>query len=159
MLLVVAVVAGLAALLTALLLTNIFERKLEARTPILRVVELDDQTTDPAEWGKNFPVHYEDYLRTADMEQTLYGGSEAIPNHPTDRDPRNVVSKSKLGTIPHLKRMWAGYAFATDFREERGHAYIARGPGLHASSGRRTAGNLHPLPRLHLRADESARRR
>ncbi len=25
---------------------------------------------------------------------------------------------------PRLKTMWAGYAFATDFREERGHAYM-----------------------------------
>jgi nitrite reductase (cytochrome c-552) len=26
--------------------------------------------------------------------------------------------------IPQLKRMWAGYAFAVDFREARGHAYM-----------------------------------
>jgi nitrite reductase (cytochrome c-552) len=120
----VAVVSGALCLFVAYMLTNIFERKQEARDPIVRVVEIDDTVSDPAEWGKNFPTHYEDYLKTADMEQTLYGGSEAIPRSPSGEDPRNVVSKSKLGTIPQLKRMWAGYAFAKDFREERGHAYM-----------------------------------
>ncbi|NIV49386.1 MAG: ammonia-forming cytochrome c nitrite reductase subunit c552 [Gammaproteobacteria bacterium] len=123
-LLLVAVVSGLVCFAVAMLLTNIFERKQEALSTFARVVEIDDDTADPEQWGKNFPQHYDDYLKTADMEQTLYGGSEAIPNVPSDEDPRNVVSKSKLGTIPQLKRMWAGYAFAKDFREERGHAYM-----------------------------------
>jgi nitrite reductase (cytochrome c-552) len=123
-LLVVAIVSGLVCFAVAMLLTNIFERKQEALSTFALVVEIDDDTPDPELWGKNFPQHYDDYLKTADMEQTLYGGSEAIPNVPSDEDPRNVVSKSKLGTIPQLKRMWAGYAFAKDFREERGHAYM-----------------------------------
>jgi nitrite reductase (cytochrome c-552) len=123
-LLLIAFVSGLVCFAVAMLLTNIFERKQETLSTFARVVEIDDDTSDPEVWGKNFPQHYEDYLKTADMEQTMYGGSEAIPNVPSDEDPRNVVSKSKLGTIPQLKRMWAGYAFATDFREERGHAYM-----------------------------------
>lgn len=124
MLVAVALVSGTVCFLVALLLTNIFTRKQEARVPLVRVVEIDDDTTDPAEWGKNFPLQYDDYLKTVDMQQTLYGGSEALPRVPTEADPRNVVSKSKLGTIPQLRRMWAGYAFSTDFREERGHAYM-----------------------------------
>jgi nitrite reductase (cytochrome c-552) len=35
-----------------------------------------------------------------------------------------VVAQSRLEEDPRLKTMWAGYAFATDFREERGHAYM-----------------------------------
>ena len=120
----VAAAAALASMFTAFMLVNIFDRKQEARASIVQVVDLDDDIADPAEWGKNYPIHFEDYLRTADMEQTLYGGSEAIPNLPSSRDPRNVVSKSKLDTIPQLRRMWAGYAFSKDFREERGHAYM-----------------------------------
>jgi nitrite reductase (cytochrome c-552) len=123
-LLLVAIVSGLVCFAVAMLLTNIFERKQEARATFARVVEVTDDTPDPELWGRNFPQHYDDYVKTADMEQTLYGGSEAIPNVPSDEDPRNVVSKSKLGAIPQLKRMWAGYAFAKDFREERGHAYM-----------------------------------
>ncbi|MEM1063299.1 MAG: ammonia-forming cytochrome c nitrite reductase subunit c552, partial [Planctomycetota bacterium] len=122
----VAVVSGAACFAIAMLLTNIIERKAEGRIAAVgtRVVAIDDDTTDPAVWGQNWPLHYDDYVKTTEMVQTLYGGSEAVPNVPTDEDPRDVVSKSKLETIPQLVRMWNGYAFAKDFREERGHAYM-----------------------------------
>jgi nitrite reductase (cytochrome c-552) len=121
---VTAVVAALAAAGGAALLVNILERKQEARNPFYRVVELDDETTDPALWGKNFPLQYDLYLRTVDQTRTRFGGSEAVPKTPTNADPRSVVAQSRLEEDPRLKLMWAGYAFATDFREERGHAYM-----------------------------------
>ena len=34
------------------------------------------------------------------------------------------MAQSRLEEDPRLKTMWAGYAFAVDFREERGHAYM-----------------------------------
>lgn len=123
-LLLVAILSAGACFAIVALLTNIFERKQEARTTVMRVVEIDDDTDDPAVWGKNFPLQYDDYLKTADMIQTTYGGSEAIPRVPTDEDPRDIVSRSKLEMIPQLKRMWAGYAFSKDHREKRGHAYM-----------------------------------
>ena len=115
---VLATVFGLA------LLVNIFQRKQEARNPFFRVVELNDDTVDPAVWGKNFPLQYDDYLKTTDQVRTRYGGSEAEPRTPTQADPRSVVAQSRLEEDPRLKTMWAGYAFAKDFREERGHAYM-----------------------------------
>src|SRR5512133_3194499 len=124
--LIIALVAGafaLAAVLAAALLVNIAERKSEAKNPVVRVVELNDDVEDPAVWGKNFPIEYDLYKRTTDMLRTKYGGSEAIPHTPTPQDPRTKTSQSKTDADPRLKTMWAGYAFATDFREERGHAY------------------------------------
>lgn len=106
------------------LLINIFQRKIEARQTFFQVVELNDETTDPAIWGKNFPLQYESYLKTTDMTHTKYGGSEAFPHIPTKEDPRTEVSIQKLDQDPRLKTMWAGYAFSVDFREERGHAYM-----------------------------------
>jgi nitrite reductase (cytochrome c-552) len=106
------------------LLISVFERKQEARNPFFRVVNLDDETTDPEVWGKNFPMQYDAYKRTTDMVRTRFGGSEALPRTPTDADPRSIVAQSKLEEDPRLKAMWAGYAFARDFREERGHAYM-----------------------------------
>ena len=106
------------------LLVNIFQRKQEARNPFFRVVELTDDTVDPSIWGKNFPLQYDDYLKTTDQIRTRYGGSEAEPRTPTQADPRSVVAQSRLEEDPRLKTMWAGYAFAKDFREERGHAYM-----------------------------------
>ena len=118
------VIATFAAVGALALLMNIFERKQEAKYPFFRAVELTDDTTDPAIWGKNFPQHYEDYKRTVDQVRTRYGGSEALPRTPTEADPRSVVAQSKIEEDPRLKKMWAGYAFARDFREERGHAYM-----------------------------------
>jgi nitrite reductase (cytochrome c-552) len=113
-----------ATVLGLALLVNIFQRKQEARNPFFRVVELNDDTVDPSVWGKNFPLQYDDYLKTVDQVRTRYGGSEAEPRTPTQADPRSVVAQSRLEEDPRLKTMWAGYAFAKDFREERGHAYM-----------------------------------
>ena len=116
--------AAIVTLALVALLTNIFERKQEARNPFYRVVELTDTTVDPAVWGRNFPQQYDDYRKTVDMVRTRYGGSEATPRTPTAADPRSIVAQSRLEKDPRLKEMWAGYAFARDFREERGHAYM-----------------------------------
>jgi nitrite reductase (cytochrome c-552) len=116
--------AVLATIVGVALLMNIFERKQEARNPFYRVVELTDDTEDPAVWGKNFPLQYDDYKRTVDQVRTRFGGSEAEPRTPTKADPRSIVAQSKIEEDPRLKVMWAGYAFAKDFREERGHAYM-----------------------------------
>ncbi len=106
------------------LLTNIFERKQEARNPFYRVVELTDTTEDPAVWGKNFPLQYDDYRKTVDQVRTRYGGSEAIQQTPDSADPRSIVAQSRLEEDPRLVTLWSGYAFSKDFREERGHAFM-----------------------------------
>jgi nitrite reductase (cytochrome c-552) len=104
------VVAALMAVLIAALLINIFERRQEARNPYLRFVDVDEDTTDPAAWGVNWPRQHESFLRTVDYERTRYGGSDAIP-------------RQKLDQYPWLRLMWAGHAFSLDYRESRGHAY------------------------------------
>jgi nitrite reductase (cytochrome c-552) len=124
LLLAVVAIAALAGAGATALLVNIFERKQEAKNPFYRVVELDEETEDPAVWGKNFPLQYDGYKRTVDQTRTRYGGSEAVPRTPTGADPRSVVAQSRLEEDPRLKRLWAGYAFAVDFREERGHAFM-----------------------------------
>jgi nitrite reductase (cytochrome c-552) len=116
--------AGLAAFGAIALLVSIFERQQEAREPFFRVAEITDTTVDPAVWGRNFPYQYDAYRRTVDQVRTRFGGSEALPRTPTDADPRSVVAQSRLEEDPRLRSMWAGYAFAVDFREERGHAYM-----------------------------------
>ena len=118
-----AVTTVVAGGLTALLL-NVAEHKQEAKNPFFRVVDLADDTENPETWGKNFPLQYDGYARTTDQQRTKYGGSEAMPRTPTQADPRSVVAQSRLEEDPRLKTMWAGYAFAVDFREERGHAYM-----------------------------------
>jgi len=93
------------------LLVSIFGRKQEARTPFVRVVEVDEATTDPEPWGANWPRQHDEYLRTVDSTHTRYGGSSAMPAQLLDEEP-------------WLRRLYAGYAFALDYREARGHAYM-----------------------------------
>lgn len=119
-----AIITALIAAGAFALLANIIERKQESRNPFFRVVELTDETEDPAVWGKNFPLQYDGYLRTVDQTRTKFGGSEAMPQTPSEADPRSIVAQSRLEEDPRLKTMWAGYAFSKDFREDRGHAYM-----------------------------------
>jgi len=101
--------AGIAALLL-----NIMERKREAAAPDVRLVEVNENTTDPAVWGVNWPRQYGTYQLTALATRTRFGGhggSESLPAEKIERDP-------------WLKRMFLGYAFSIDYRDRRGHAYM-----------------------------------
>jgi nitrite reductase (cytochrome c-552) len=112
-LLALVLVAIATAGVTALLI-NIFERKAEERTPYVRLVEVGEDDTDPAKWGKNWPAQYDSYQRTAITTRTRFGGhggNEALPEEKIERDP-------------WLKRMFLGYAFSIDYRDRRGHAYM-----------------------------------
>jgi len=108
------VVAALAGAGVTAMLLSVQEHKVAARTPFVRVVEVDDDTTDPAVWGQNWPRQYETYQLTALSTRTRFGGhggSEALPEQKIERDP-------------WLRRMFAGYAFSIDYRDRRGHAYM-----------------------------------
>lgn len=106
---VVLLVALVATAGVTFTLVTMFEHKQDARSPYLRIVDLNEVSVDPALWGLNWPHHFEQYKLTAGDE--FYGGSEAMP-------------QSKLDQSPWLKRLFAGYAFSIDYREARGHAYM-----------------------------------
>ncbi|HZO09139.1 MAG TPA: ammonia-forming cytochrome c nitrite reductase subunit c552 [Myxococcota bacterium] len=98
----------------AALLVNIAERKAEGRARFVRLVEVGEDTTDPAVWGVNWPRQYDSYRLTALPTRTRFGGhggSEALPAEKLERDP-------------WLERIFRGYAFALDYRDRRGHAYM-----------------------------------
>ncbi|NJK90018.1 MAG: ammonia-forming cytochrome c nitrite reductase subunit c552 [Myxococcales bacterium] len=122
--LLILLAAAAGAFVATAVLVDIFEKKQEGTKPFFTVVAIDDDTADPAVWGKNFPLQYDSYLRTTDMERTKWGGSESVRKDPTPGDPRSVTSQSKIEEDGQLKRMWLGYGFSKDFREERGHAYM-----------------------------------
>jgi nitrite reductase (cytochrome c-552) len=100
---------AIATVLVLLLWQNILDRKEEARHSYFKVVELTEDTIDPAEWGKNFPRQYESYRRTVDTERTRHGGSDAY---------------QKLDEDSRWRTLFQGYSFSADYREERGHAYM-----------------------------------
>jgi nitrite reductase (cytochrome c-552) len=95
--------------LTTFLLFNVRDRKEEGKEVSFRLADLSEETIDPAIWGRNFARQYDGYKRTVDTVRTHFGGSEAF---------------DKLESEPALKRIFAGYAFSIDYREERGHAFM-----------------------------------
>ncbi len=107
---VLVVVAGLTAGLTALLV-SIFQHKQEARNPYVRFVAVTRETTSAEAWRKNWPRQYDGYQRTVEATKTNFGGGDADP-------------KQKAAADPWLTRMFAGYAFALDFHDRRGHQYM-----------------------------------
>ncbi|HTN53512.1 MAG TPA: ammonia-forming cytochrome c nitrite reductase subunit c552 [Anaeromyxobacter sp.] len=117
--LLIALVAGVFALVAvgvAALLVNIAERKQEAKHAYVKLVEVGENDVDPARWGTNWPREFDGYKRTAEPTSTKYGGaagaSEAQP------------APEKAVRDPWLKRIFAGYLFAVDYRDRRGHAYM-----------------------------------
>ena len=107
--------SSVGTVLIAWTLVVMFGRKQEARSPYVRLVEVNELSTDPSPWGRNWPSQYEGYLATAG--DRFYGGSSAL-------------TQSKLESHPWLKRLYAGYAFSIDYREARGHAYMLYDQGV-----------------------------
>jgi nitrite reductase (cytochrome c-552) len=116
--LLVALVAGVFALVAvgvAALLVNIAERKQEARQAFVKLVDVGEDDVDPARWGKNWPREYDGYLRTAEPSGTKYGGAA--------KASEGAPAPEKAERDPWLKRIFAGYLFAVDYRDRRGHAF------------------------------------
>ncbi|MEO8585769.1 MAG: ammonia-forming cytochrome c nitrite reductase subunit c552 [Acidobacteriota bacterium] len=117
--LLVALVAGvflLVALVAAALLVNIAERKQEAKNSTVRLADVTENDVDPAKWGTNWPREYDGYKRTSEPSHTKYGGGYG--------GAEGVVPPQKAARDPWLTRIFAGYLFAVDYRDRRGHAFM-----------------------------------
>ena len=83
------VIVAIATASVTALLVNMVERQTEAKQTFVRLAEVTEDTTDPAEWGINFPKQYDSYLRTAEATRTRFGGhggSEALPEQKIERN-------------------------------------------------------------------------
>lgn len=92
-----------------LLASSITERR--AEEPLTAKPQVELAKFDPRNevWGKNFKPEYESWLRTAEGDfKSKYNGNAMIDM--LEVDPRLVV-------------MWAGYGFAKDYNQGRGHAH------------------------------------
>ncbi len=95
--------------LLGMLASSITERKAEAIFAYTPQVEIDNNEPRNEIWGKNFPREYETYYETADTTfRSKYNGNAMIDM--LEVDPRLVV-------------LWAGYGFAKDYNQGRGHVY------------------------------------
>jgi nitrite reductase (cytochrome c-552) len=110
----IALGSAIVAAVTASLITSIFQRKVEATKPYVRVVDVGENDTDPAKWGRNWPSQYDSYKQTARHTSTRFGGhggSETLPTQKSEKDK-------------WLTQIFLGYAFSIDYRDRRGHAYM-----------------------------------
>lgn len=90
------------------LATSIIERRQEARWQPARE-PIDPLETDSARWAVNYPRQYARYLLAADSTtKTKYGGA----------DPRDLLEETPANVI-----LFAGYGFAKDYRQARGHLH------------------------------------
>lgn len=121
---ITAIVMALVTIVVMMLYTNIARRKWEAQSTVLKIADITEATIDPAIWGQNFPRQYDGYIRTADNAKARFRWSDGRP--PDEPDPAHDPDKaeSKLTGDPHLKTIFNGYAFAIDYRERRGHAFM-----------------------------------
>lgn len=92
-----------------LLASSIVERRSEAKLYFQMVSEIPEWEPRNEVWGENFPRQFETYRMTADTTfKSKHGGSVTI---------------DYLEKYPELVIMWAGYAFARDYNQGRGHYY------------------------------------
>jgi nitrite reductase (cytochrome c-552) len=97
------------------LLVNIFEHQQEAKLSYVKLVDIAPGEPNSDLWKPNFPREYSGYVKTMRTSEIVsyskwgrYGGSEAF---------------SKLDKYPNLKRLFAGYPFSVEYREDRGHMH------------------------------------
>jgi nitrite reductase (cytochrome c-552) len=95
--------------LLGLLASSIIERRAEAafvNVPKNKIAEFEPRNEV---WGQNYPREFQSYYGTADTTfRSKYNGNTMIDM--LEEDPRLVV-------------LWAGYGFAKDYSQGRGHYY------------------------------------
>lgn len=93
-----------------LLAASIGERRMESIPARLQFMkDIPDWEADNSVWGASFPREYQSWEATKQMNsKTKYGGSGF---------------RDYLESTPRLVIMWAGYPFAKEFNQARGHYY------------------------------------
>ncbi len=95
--------------LLGLLASSIMERRAEALFVYKPQVRFEDWEPRNEIWGKNFPREYQTWLQTQETNfKSEFNGNGL--NDALAADPAMVV-------------LWAGYAFAKDYNQPRGHYY------------------------------------
>lgn len=101
----------IAVFFLGLVFASIMERRDEARIPP-PLVSIDALETDSSKWAVNWPRQYDSYRQMRDdTTRTEYGGAF----------PRDYLEET-----PALVILFAGYGFAKDYLQARGHPYAVQ---------------------------------
>lgn len=91
---------------------SVVERRSEAQQRFQIVKPIGEWEPRNEIWGENFPREFESYYKTSDTNfASKYGGSKKV---------------DMLARDPNLVVLWAGYAFAKDYNQGRGHFYAIK---------------------------------
>lgn len=91
---------------------SIMERRYEAKLQFQLVKPLANWEPRNEVWGQNFPREFETYHSTKDTSfRSKYAGSATI---------------DYLEEAPQLVVLWAGYPFAKDYKQARGHYHAVQ---------------------------------
>ncbi len=91
---------------------SIIERRTEAVAAGVPIRPLPEFEPRNAVWGEQFPRHFQTYLQTLDTTfVSRWGGSR---------------HRDMLAQHPEMVVLWAGFAFARDYDQIRGHYYAVR---------------------------------
>ncbi|MBC8320669.1 MAG: ammonia-forming cytochrome c nitrite reductase [Bacteroidetes bacterium] len=115
-----------------LLASSIVERRAEDPVALGPQVSIAPLESRNELWGKNYPTEYESWLKTDEGDfLSKYNGNEMIDM--LEIDPRLVV-------------LWAGYGFAKDYNQGRGHAYAIEDLRNTLRTGGPTGPDDGPMP-------------
>ncbi|MBD3422462.1 MAG: ammonia-forming cytochrome c nitrite reductase [Chitinivibrionales bacterium] len=122
----------LVVFLLGLLASSIVERRAEAVFAYTPQVEYSQFEPRNEIWGKNFPMQYQSHLQTQDTSfRSKYNGSATIDM--LEENPRMVV-------------LWAGYGFAKDYVQARGHYYAVKDLRHTLRTGAPIGDKTSPMP-------------
>jgi len=96
------------------------------------VVDQSDAAIDPAQWGKVYPIHYQQWKLTS--EPTPAGRSKYKRGFDVGEERRD-----KLDEYPFLALLYHGWAFGSEYKEPRGHYFMVQDQ-LEVDPGRIKAG-------------------
>ena len=91
------------------------QKKVEPMT----AAEIPDGAIDPAEWGKVYPLQYQQWKKTS--EPTPAGKSKYKKGFDVGEERRD-----KLDEYPFLALLYNGWGFGCEYREPRGHYYMVQ---------------------------------
>jgi len=118
--------------LAGLFATSIIERRSESRALFQMVKPIADWEPRNEVWGENFPREYETYKSTLDTTFRSKHGGGALIDH--------------LEKYPNLVILWAGYGFAKDYNQARGHYWAIEDIRKTLRTGAPTADIASPMP-------------
>lgn len=118
--------------LLGLLASSVVERRMEATFVSVPQTEIQPYEPRNEVWGENFPRQFQSYYNTADTTfRSKYGGNAMI---------------DMLEEGPELVVLWAGYGFAKDYNQGRGHYYAVSDVHNTLRTGGPKSANDGPMP-------------